>query len=281
MAPTNEIESLQKGSIYCMLQPLIRSKKQLDEYYSRLQQNANTAENRKCKRCKIEYKVEMESKGVPKPLDENNLCKFHSCRVIFNKFPDEYYYACCNSNFNAHTNFGRKIKPCTTHNYHISENPAFFKNGIVSSASSRGSNKVVYALECELCATVNGYECCRVTLVDEEDKVVYESLVKPEGFIIDYKTEFSGITKEIMENGPCKSLKEVQNDLLKFIKEDTILMGYGINDELTSLKLHHDMLINTVIIETRRRHPFKRNSVRDVAENLVLERMHHGTKDNN
>ncbi|CAB3382111.1 Hypothetical predicted protein [Cloeon dipterum] len=265
---TEHVDSLHQISIYCKLQPHIRSKKQLDEFYSRFDPNSgNTAESRKCERCKIDYTLRMDSNGVPEPLDKFNLCEFHTSSVSFNKFPDEYYYACCN----GYTYIGRKIKPCKTHNYHVSENPAFFKNGIVSSASISGSNKVVYALDCEMCATVNGYECCQVTLLDEAGKVVYESLVKPEGFILDYETELSGITKETMENGPCKSLKEVQNDLLKFIKEDTILMGYGINDELTSLKLHHDKLINSVIFETRQRHRCI-SSVRELAKNIfVLE----------
>ncbi|CAB3382112.1 Hypothetical predicted protein [Cloeon dipterum] len=259
--------SLQEESLYFKLQPFIRSKKQVDEHSNRFdsKKNAeiakNTEKDRKCERCNTKYRVEMDSNGVPKPLDENNLCKFHSGWIKY-RIDGERYYSCCKED----PDFG-PYDPCTTDTYHISEYPGFFnkESEIVSSATSSGSNKAVYALDCEMCVTVNGYECCRVTVVDEEYEVVYESLVKPDDMIIDYKTQFSGITKETMENGPSKSLKEVQDDLLELIKEDTILMGHSINNDLKSLKLRHDMLVDTVIVFP---HPnsYKRNSLRWLAE---------------
>lgn len=46
----------------------------------------------------------------------------------------------------------------------------------------------VYALDCEMCYTTQGLELTRVTIIDEDCKVIYETLVKPQNSIIDYNT---------------------------------------------------------------------------------------------
>lgn len=46
----------------------------------------------------------------------------------------------------------------------------------------------VYALDCEMCYTTQGLELTRVTVIDEDYKVIYETLVKPQNAIIDYNT---------------------------------------------------------------------------------------------
>lgn len=46
----------------------------------------------------------------------------------------------------------------------------------------------VYALDCEMTYTTQGLELTRVTVIDEDCHVVYETLVKPDNTIIDYNT---------------------------------------------------------------------------------------------
>lgn len=46
----------------------------------------------------------------------------------------------------------------------------------------------VYALDCEMCYTTHGLELTRVTVIDEDCNVMYETLVKPQNPIIDYNT---------------------------------------------------------------------------------------------
>lgn len=46
----------------------------------------------------------------------------------------------------------------------------------------------VYALDCEMVYTTRGLELARVTVIDHKCEVVYESLVKPLGDILDHNT---------------------------------------------------------------------------------------------
>lgn len=46
----------------------------------------------------------------------------------------------------------------------------------------------IYAFDCEMCYTRTGLELTRITVVNFDEKVVYDSFVKPDSEIIDYNT---------------------------------------------------------------------------------------------
>ena len=106
----------------------------------------------------------------------------------------------------------------------------------------------VYALDCEMCFTTCGLELTKVTVVGADGRLVYDSLVRPENYIIDYNTRFSGITARDLSKRATKTLKDVQNDLMGFINADTILIGHGLENDLRALHIIHGTVIDTSVV---------------------------------
>jgi RNA exonuclease 1 len=76
----------------------------------------------------------------------------------------------------------------------------------------------IFGLDCEMCRTkAAANELTRVSIVDENYRLIYETLVKPKAEIVDYLTQWSGITKEMMKD-VTKTLEEVSKEKIKFNK---------------------------------------------------------------
>lgn len=80
--------------------------------------------------------------------------------------------------------------------------------------------------------------------MDENHKVFYDTLVKPDNKIVDYLTKWSGINQKMLKN-VTKKLKDVQEDLRRLIPDDAILIGQSIGNDLHVLKMMHPYIIDT------------------------------------
>ncbi|PSN57628.1 hypothetical protein C0J52_05431 [Blattella germanica] len=106
----------------------------------------------------------------------------------------------------------------------------------------------MFALDCEMCRTTTGeLELTRISIVNEQLEVVYESLVKPYNRITDYLTQYSGITKDLLENVTVR-LEDVQRDLRALLPPDAILIGQSLNFDLMALQMMHPYVIDTSVI---------------------------------
>ena len=90
-------------------------------------------------------------------------------------------YPCCNGEATS--------DGCSVNAYHITNDVD--PRGFVKTLTSDDSNKQrVYALDCEMCYTTRGIELTRITVIDDNGQVAYESFVKPDNKILDYNTRF-------------------------------------------------------------------------------------------
>lgn len=103
----------------------------------------------------------------------------------------------------------------------------------------------MFGIDCEMCKTTTGdLELTRVSVVDEQFNIFYDTLVKPQNKIVDYLTRFSGITHKMMKNIKT-SLHDVQQDLRRLLPSDAILVGQSLGNDLHALKMMHPYVIDT------------------------------------
>ncbi|EDW33703.1 GL13270 [Drosophila persimilis] len=105
----------------------------------------------------------------------------------------------------------------------------------------------MYGVDCEMCRTVAGVnELTRISIVDEEYRTVYETLVMPDNRIVDYLTQYSGITEDIMKQ-VTKQLKDVQREVSALLPDDAILVGQSLNSDLNAMRMMHPYVIDTSV----------------------------------
>lgn len=105
----------------------------------------------------------------------------------------------------------------------------------------------IYGLDCEMCMSETGFVVTRVSLVNFQNETIYDQLVKPDVPITDYLTKYSGITKQKLDP-VTTSLKDIQQDIIKLISSNDILVGHSLQSDLNVLKLRHPRIIDTAII---------------------------------
>ncbi|KAK3818894.1 MAG: hypothetical protein J3Q66DRAFT_282055 [Benniella sp.] len=145
--------------------------------------------------------------------------------------------------------------------------------------------KVMIALDCEMCRTEDGPELTRVSLIDHNGKNIYDELVMPNKPILDYLTQYSGMTSERLE-GVTTKLEDVQKQLLEIIDYNTILVGHSLENDMKVLKLAHPFIVDTSLVFHHTRGPPYRPGLKWLAQKWLqrhiqanLERGHDSAED--
>ncbi|KAM6302572.1 apoptosis-enhancing nuclease [Podargus strigoides] len=123
------------------------------------------------------------------------------------------------------------------HSMLLSQGSSSSKGVRTSSMLLRPSKYV--AIDCEMVGTgPQGKlsELARCSIVSYEGDVIYDKYVQPELPIVDYRTRWSGITKQHMKN--AIPFKAAQAEILKILK-DKIVVGHAIHNDFQALKYFH------------------------------------------
>ncbi|KAM8746322.1 RNA exonuclease 1 homolog [Acanthopagrus schlegelii] len=223
--------------------------------------------NKICCRCGAEYKINVNGSCVRKEE-----CNFHWGRLRRHKVAGgwETNYSCCAAAVGA--------PGCSVSKQHVQDGRKESLDGYVTTFSKAlppDGNGGVFALDCEMCYTKQGLELTRVTVIDSELKVIYDTFVKPESKVVDYNTRFSGVTEEDLENATI-SLRDVQAVLLSMFSAESILIGHSLESDLLALKLIHSTVVDTAIVFPHRLGlPYKR-----ALRNLMADHLKRIIQDN-
>ncbi|CAH1245799.1 AC004381.6 [Branchiostoma lanceolatum] len=133
----------------------------------------------------------------------------------------------------------------------------------------------MFAVDCEMCETEAGKELTRVSVVSEDLKTVYNSLVKPWRPIKDYMTQFSGICGADLKDVTTR-LEHVQEMLQEILPQDAILVGHSLENDLQALKMIHPHVIDTSLLFNHATWRFK-PKLRTLASKLLGKEIQTGT----
>ncbi|KAG9351244.1 hypothetical protein JZ751_025136 [Albula glossodonta] len=219
-----------------------------------------------CCRCGAEYKVTANGNCVRKEE-----CSHHWGRLRRYRVPGgwETQYSCCS---------GAVGSPgCQVAKQHVQDGRKEALDNYVKTFSKplpSDGNAGVFALDCEMCYTKQGLELTRVTVINSDLRVIYDTFVKPESKVVDYNTRFSGVTEEDLE-GTIITLRDVQAVLLSMFSADSILVGHSLESDLFALKLIHSTVVDTAIVFPHRLGlPYKRalrNLMADYLKRIIQD----------
>ena len=199
---------------------------------------------RQCHRCFTRFEVTDDGRPV-----WQEKCYHH--RGSGNTGPGEVY-TCC------HQPYG--YPACRVGPSHVVDGHghSFWKNGyfVLPQPTGSGADRQVYALDCEMVSTTIGYELARITVVNVDLDIVFDQIVKPSNLILDYNTQFSGITETDMISATW-TLDDVHKHMSTMMT-NTIIVGHALNHDLKTLKLKHDLVIDTAqLFPHRKGLPFR------------------------
>lgn len=193
-----------------------------------------------CDRCKQDYLI----KDV---LDKKDMdaCVYHPARIKIMKVDGlrEKVYGCCEDELGS-TGCLRGPHVYKDTELHVLHQKIPYVTAPVRDPKSTTRQQMV-ALDCEMGYTTAGMELIRLTAVDQDMQVLLDEVVLPSNMIIDLNTKYSGI--KTLE-GVKYDLEGLRKELFKYIDQDTIIVGHGLENDMNALRLIHTNIIDTVAV---------------------------------
>jgi hypothetical protein len=103
----------------------------------------------------------------------------------------------------------------------------------------------------------SGNDLIRVTVIDYlTEEVLLDNLVLPNAEMVNYKTEYSGVTPTMMraarQQGTCiLGIENARAAVLRFVGPQTVVMGHAVHNDFNALHWIHPTVVDTLILEQR------------------------------
>ena len=124
------------------------------------------------------------------------------------------------------------------------------------------AGRTVFALDCEMCrAADKKFVLTRISVVAWDGEVVLDELVKPDEPIVDYLTQYSGIT-EAMLAPVTTTLRDIQQRMLGLLDARSILVGHSLDSDVRAMQLTHPFIVDTSIAFPHPMAPAKKHALR-------------------
>lgn len=83
----------------------------------------------------------------------------------------------------------------------------------------------------------------RACLVNFDGDVIYDEFVRPESYVTDFRTKYSGVRKKDLREGQAVSFQDCINSVHSLIN-GKILVGHALHNDLAVLKLENIHRLN-------------------------------------
>ena len=134
---------------------------------------------------------------------------------------------------------------------------------------------LIFSIDCEMVETAKGSELARISIINEALECIYDTFVKPEAAITDYRTKFSGITEDTLKD-VSTTLQDVQEKLKSVLPPKCIIAGHSLENDFHAMKLIHPYVIDTSCIFTPLASPLCKPKLKKLTMELLSKEIQSG-----
>ena len=155
----------------------------------------------------------------------------------------------------------------------VDTKPMVRQDGSNGNLNGQPPQRRIFGIDCEMCKSETGPVLARVSIVNEDGIVVYDTFVEPEVPIVDYLTKYSGITAELMSAARKETLADVQKYITDLISSNDVIVGHSLEHDFNALRLRHPTVIDTSLIYDHEAGPPFRPSLKYLASTYLKKQI--------